>query len=572
METFNKAGLILAALVLTTGMASASPADLNLFQESSSTRIDSFTSYELNVENTGPTKDVYTLSSSSTSEITIAPQQVELETGASEAVNVWYNPDTGKDEGEYSFQLTATSRATGDSYSTTGLAEVIKDHQVDIEVANSRTACLGENAVYTVDVTNTGIQSEEFSLSSDFGQFSRSDLNLEDGETAEVTLEMSSDSPVERNFNIVAASKTSYAQDIENVQFNAVTCYDSEMSVTPGNQEVAAQTGAEFDISIDNLGTRDDTFTLSTSQGELSDTEIEVASGATETATLTVTPEELGSQTVEITSSGNSDSTQSVNLDVYNGMSSTVSFAESRRAICEDGETEFEATVTNDGEAEETFNLSSSMGELETSELSLEPGDSEEVEVAVNSSAGVGQHDVSLTSTASTFGEPSVSQTSTLTVENCWDLDMQVTPEVTSAGENRSAIYRINLNNTGTEENTYELSHEGPDWIEVRPEEVTVGAGETGTAYLYAGIPFQKQGEVEITANAEGTEVERSQTVRLLIGEEIEDAIESGENNLGSGFGDAITGAFTNMEGNTGKIGISVVAGVLITSVLLYFF
>lgn len=572
MKTWNKAGLVLAALVLTTGMAAASPASLNLFPESSSTRIDSFTSYELTVENTGPTKDVYTLSSSSSSEITIAPQKVELEPATSETVNVWYNPEVSKEEGDYSFELTATSRATGDSYSTTGTVEVIKDHQVDLRMENAKTACLGQKAVYTLEVENTGIQPEAFSVSSDFGQLSRTDLNLEDGETAEVTLEMSSSEPVERNFDVVVASKDSYAQDIENVQFNAVTCYDSELSVTPENQEVAAHTEAEFDVNLQNLGTKSDSFTLSTTQGEFSDNEIEVESGSTETATLTVTPEELGSQTIEIRSSGQSESVETVNIDVYNGMSSEISFEESRRTICEDGETTFTAEVSNTGEATETFNLSTSMGELENSELSLEPGDSEEVEISTNASAGVGQHDVRLTSTASTFGEPSVSSTSTLVVENCWDLDMQVVPEVTSAGENRSAIYRITLNNTGTKENTYELSKEGPEWVEIRPEEVTVAAGETETAYIYAGIPFQKKGEVEITAKAEGNQVTRTETARLLIGEEIEDAIESDENNLTRGFADSITGAFSSVEGDAGKIGISVVAGVLVTSVLLYFF
>lgn len=572
MKTFNKASLVLAALVLTTGMATASPADLNLFPETSDTRIDSFTSYELTVENTGPTKDVYTLSSSNTGEITIAPQKVELEPGNSETVNIWFNPDVDREEGRHSFDLTATSRATGDKYSTTGFVEVIKDHQVNVEVADSKTACLGQKAVYDVEITNTGIQKEGFSVSSDFGKLSQKEVNLEDGESTTVTLELSSDQPVERNFNVVVASKTSYAQDIENVQFNAETCYDSKVSVTPQNQKTAAYTPAEFKVTVRNLGTKADSFTLSASQGELSTTEVEVPSDGTSTATLTVTPEQLGQQTIDISAAGNSEAVNTVQLNAYNGMKSEVSFEENRRSICEDGETTFEAEVSNTGEATETFDLQTSVGTLETSEVQLQPGDSQEVEVDVNSSVGVGKHTVELTSTATTFDEPVTSSTSNLVVENCWDLDMQVVPEVTSAGENRSAIYQINLNNTGTKENTYELSHEGPEWVSVRPEEVTVGAGETGTAYMYAGIPFQKKGEIEITAKAEGTQVKKSQTVKLLIGKEIQDSIESEENNLAGGFADRVTGAFSEFEGEGSRVGISVVAGAVITGALLYFF
>jgi len=74
---------------------------------------------------------------------------------------------------------------------------------------------------------------------------------------------------------------------------------------------------------------------------------------------------------------------------------------------------------------------------------------------------------------------------------------MNVVPNVASAGENRSTIYEIQLNNTGTRENTYELSHEGPSWVDIRPQQVTIGAGESDTAYIYAGdsLPERRRGQ-----------------------------------------------------------------------------
>ncbi|MFT4892272.1 MAG: hypothetical protein ACI8Z7_000039 [Candidatus Nanohaloarchaea archaeon] len=569
MKFHNKLGFIIAATFLVSGLVSASPAALNLFPESSSARIDSFTSYELEVENTGPAKDVYTLSSSTPAEVTIAPQQVELDSGDSETVNVWFNPRTDRDEGTYTFQLTAESRASGDRFSETGTVEVIKDHQVDLTIENSKTACLGQKAVYDIEVENTGIQPEEFSVSSDFGQLSRNTVNLEDGETAELTLEMSSNSVVERNFEVVAASTTSYAQDIENVQFNAENCFDSEVSVTPETQETAAGTEAEFDVTVDNLGTRADDFTVETSQGELSDTSLDVSSGSSETATLTVTPEELGTTEIQVSASGNSQSSDTATLEAYNGMNSEISFENQERTICEDESTTFEAEIENTGEAEETFTLQANAGELQTSEVELGAGDSEEVEIEIPESTEVGTQQITLTSTASTFGEPSAQSSTTLAVENCWDLDMQVVPEVASAGENRSAIYKIHLNNTGTRENTYELSkEEGPEWVSIRPEEVTVAAGQTETAYIYAGVPFQKKGEVKITANAKGTDITRTKTVKLLIGQDVEESIESERNAVTGGFMDRVSVP----EGEAGRAGIAVVAGAAITAVVLYFF
>ena len=161
-QMFNKgkAAVLTTILIAFMATAAASPAELTVFPQQSSTEINSFTSFEVTVENTGPTEDVYTLTSSNPSEITIAPQRVpentntNLQPGESRTVNVWYNPGQDKDAGTYSFDITATSRASDDRYSTTGQVEVIKDHQVSLETADSKTVCLGEQAAYTVNVTN----------------------------------------------------------------------------------------------------------------------------------------------------------------------------------------------------------------------------------------------------------------------------------------------------------------------------------------------------------------------------------------------------------------------------------
>ncbi|PSH00062.1 MAG: hypothetical protein BRC28_01490 [Nanohaloarchaea archaeon SW_4_43_9] len=466
--------------------------------------------------------------------------------------------------------MTAESRASGDRFSETGTVEVIKDHQVEVNAEESKTVCLGQKAVYTVEVENTGIQPEEFSVTSDFGQLSRNSVNLEDGETAELTLEMSSDTPVERNFQVVTASKTSYAQDIQNVQFNAEECWNSEVSVTPESQETAAGTKTEYEVTARNLGTKADEFTLETTEGKLLKTSLDVPAGATRSTTLVVRPGELGSREITVSAAGNSESSNTVTLDSYNGMNSEINLENEARTICEDESTTFTAEVENTGEALESFNLEASTGDLQTSEVELAPGESQEVEVDTSGDLGVGEHEVRLTSTATTFGEPVKSSASTLTVENCWDLDMQVIPEVASAGENRSAIYKIRLNNTGTRENTYELSKEGPEWISVKPEEVTVAAGETETAYIYAGVPFQKKGEVKITAKAKGTEIEKSKKVKLLIEKDVEESIKDERNEVTGGFFDQVPSP--NLEGEAGKVGVAVTAGAAITAAVLFFF
>lgn len=573
----SKLGLLLALITLTTTIAAASPAEMYMFPSESDVRIDSFTEYEVEIENTGTTEDVYSISSPN-SEVTVQPSRVPnegtLAPGETETLNVWYNPDTDKDAGSYSFTIEAESRASGETYTAEGIANVIRGHDIEITGDSSQTVCRGENAEYQLVLENQGMQPEEFQLSTDRGELSQSRVNLAEGESRTVTLTTSSDTETETNFNFVAASTTSYAQDIQTLNLDVETCFDSEMSVTPQNREAAAYTEAEYDVSVRNLGTKADRFTLSASNGEFSENQVQVGAGATESVTLSYTPTELGTQSIDITAEGQSSSSQTVQLETYNGMEVDTSFAESSYNVCENEERTIEAQVENTGEATDTFSLSTNDGELETDEVELDPGESRNVEIGFDGSnyEEGSSATINLEAVSQSFSETTSSSSTTLNVDNCWDLEMNVVPTVLSAGENRSAVFEIKLENTGTQENTYSLDHEGPDWISVRPEEVTVAAGETEEAYIYAGIPYEKKGEVKITAEAVGTNVSKSEEVTLVVGDEVEDAIQDGENNLTGSFtqrASELVESLTNSSTLVKLLG-AILAGLILTGLILY--
>lgn len=568
-----------AIAILTTlliGAAAAVPAEMSIFPAESSTEINSFTSYEVTVENPGSTQDVYQLSSDAR-QVTIAPREVDLDAGERKTVNVWYNPDERMEAGAHDFRVTATSRASGDRSSVTGTANVIKDHEVSITTTELRTACLGEQVKYDVQVTNDGIQEEEFQIKADYGELSRNRVTLEPEETTTVTVTASSNSPTQENFNIVATSVTSYAQDQMNVDFSAERCFASEVEVTPESQNVAAHTEAEYEVTVRNTGTKADEFVLSTSLGEIDTDQVNIDSGNAVSATVSYTPTELGSEQLTVTADSTTESSETVELNTYNGMDLSTSFTEDQVNTCEDKETkEVLLNVENTGEAEELYTVSTSMGELEREELELTPGQSDVVAVNVNASELEEEetYNINAEVESTTFGEPVDTAATELYVENCWDVELNVVPEVASAGENRSTVFEIQVRNPGARENTYTLSREGPKWTEIKPEEITVDAGQTETSYLYAGAPFEKEGEVRITVDAEGNQASESQKVTLAVNKEIEEAILSEEGGNGitgafrgavSGIGDAIT-----ETGNAAKVAVSVVVGAALTGLVLF--
>lgn len=565
----------LATLMITTtillGLATASQAELTIFPEESSTEINSFTSYEVDIQNVGPVQDVYEIQHNYPGEISVAPRQVELESGETKTFNVWFNPRVTRDAGTYSFRIDADSRADGQTYSTNGRVTVIKDHQVEVSGDDSAVVCRGETARYDVTVTNDGIQQEEFALTTELGSLSRNRVNLEPDESTTVTLSVSNSEEVSETFNVRASSTTSYATHTMDATFDTETCYNSQISINPESAETAAYTPAEFDVTLQNMGTREDSFTLSSTRGELSTTSLVVSPGTTSVATVTYTPETVGEQQITVSAEGNSQASQTVTVNSYNGMSSNVQFDESQ-TVCRDETAGFEAEVMNDGEAQETYNLSTSLGTLEEDQLTLDAGDSEDVEVTVNSSGMEdGEHTVRLNSEATTFEGPTNSGQSTLTIENCWDVGLNIVPEIASAGENMSTIYEINVENPGTRENTYRLTHQGPEWISIKPEEVTVAPGQTETVYMYAGVPFQKKGEVEITAVAEGNEVRSTQTVDLVINEDVEEAIRSNEGSFVGRFSSSASGLYqaVTQADNISRGVAAIVAGLVITAIIL---
>jgi hypothetical protein len=569
----HKFTALLVTATMLLGLASASQADLTIFPQESSTEINSHTSYEVEVENIGPVKDVYEIQHNYPGEISVAPGQVELRPGQSETVNVWFDPNKDRSEGRYGFRIDAVSRAENTEYSTKGYVTVIHDYKTELDVSTtSQSVCRGDTATYDVEVTNEGIQDDTIEITSEVGDLSQNRLTLSPDQSREVELTVSSDEAMEENFQVKAAStRVSYSYDTADLYFRAEPCFQSEVEVTPQSQETAAYTEAEYKVTVGNTGTRADEFELSTNRGEIEDEELEVSAKSERTTTLTYTPTNLQEQEIQVTSEGNSESTSTVTVNPFNGMNSEVTFEESN-TVCR-GETEtYTATVENTGEAEEQFNLTANTGELSEPEVTLEPGEDEEVEVEVNSEGMEdGEHTVELESTATTFEQPTSTGTSTHTIENCWNVDINTVPNVASAGENMSTIYEINLENTGTRENTYELEHSGPSWIEIKPKEVTVQPGQTKTSYMYAGAPFEKKGEIEITAVAEGTGVRKTDTVTLVMNEDVEEAIRSDAGGLTGKFTNSISGLYQSvMESDNMTRGlVAIIAGLVITVIIL---
>ncbi len=565
---------ILTSILIIAGTAVAAPAEVQIFPDNPGVEINHFGEYQIDITNPGTSQDTYTVTSSE-HRLTVRPQQVTLEPGETSRVNAWFDPTEEMQAGTYTFPLKVTS-SDGQTTSKTLSANIIKEHQTSVQAPETVTTCLSGETTVEVEVTNDGIQEETFQVISRQGSPETQQVTLQPDESRTVEITLSSDSALQETFNIISTSTSSYAQDSTEVNWNVENCYDSQLNVESEDVSGPAASTTTLEMSIENLGTREDTFNLETSYGELNTDQLTVDSGSSETFEIEVSPDQPETRQIEVTATGESQATRTIGFEAYNGMSSAVSYENSNPAVCEEySDEEVSFSVENTGELEETFTVSTDAGNLSEDSVQLEPSESETLEQSINPAAmaGEGTSEISVTSTASTFGSPVTTATASVDLQNCWDASLNVVPEVTSVGENRSTVYEIELTNTGTRQNNYTLRKEGPDWTSIQPGSLNIQPGETRTSYLYAGAPFEKQGEVKISVIAEGTEIVEERTVTLRVDEEIRRSILNGRD-LSS-----ITGRFTESVSNlTGievsmpdnRILISLVLGLLLAAGVLY--
>ncbi|MFB6077024.1 MAG: hypothetical protein ABEK12_02750, partial [Candidatus Nanohaloarchaea archaeon] len=67
-------------------------------------------------------------------------------------------------------------------------------------------------------------------------------------------------------------------------------------------------------------------------------------------------------------------------------------------------------------------------------------------------------------------------------------------PRINTASGINTTLIDLRLRNNGTRRNTYTIQVDGPDWVDIRPRQLAVPAGETGTAYLYAAPDYASNG------------------------------------------------------------------------------
>ncbi len=286
----TKAALIaFIAILALIPFGAAAEADANLRAFSSEACPTGSAKYAVDITNPGNAQDTYTVSVNEEWS-TVAPSTVEVAGGETETAYIWLQPPASMEPGSYSFQVEVDSSNTGETEILTGTLDVLSCRDVELSVDNpSQTVCRGETATYNVQVMNNGRATETYDLSTDADVVLSDDqVTLEPGESTTVQLAASGSSAGTADITVHAESTTSFASDSTTVEFTAEQCKSVDLFLTPSENTVCEGEPAEFRATVQNTGSVEDSYSLSTNVEGATVPDITLEPGESETFRINV--------------------------------------------------------------------------------------------------------------------------------------------------------------------------------------------------------------------------------------------------------------------------------------------
>lgn len=236
-------------------------------------------------------------------------------------------------------------------------------------------------------------------------------------------------------------------------------------------------------ILLQNTGNIEDTFEISSTKGVISNKTLALKSKETREIILSLSPAE-GAEDVTINAASTVSYAKASEKLTFSGRkcySSGLSFEPKNTKTCVGDEAAFAVKISNNGERGDVFALSSNIGNLSLSTVEV-PANATRTAVLTVVPDKTGTQEIAVEAVSPNARQ---SAKSTLEAEKCYSFGVSVAPETLRTENYSGLISTVVIRNTGARQDTYTVSLEGTPWMEVSPEQVTVGPNSTKEAYIY---------------------------------------------------------------------------------------
>lgn len=380
--------------------------------------------------------------------------------------------------------------------------------------AGNGQACVTESASYSIQLTNTGPASDRYELNvdgpwKDSATFSSSTVRVDEGATDTLFLWIQVPESADRSehgFTVSARSSNTGRTASDGGTVEVLSCRSVSIEPEDASQTVCRGNDAVYSFEVENDGQVEETYHLTADFGTLSEESVTLAPGEEETVTLTASSMEAAERSIQVRAE--SDASYAADTTTVDFVSEEcrgveVAIAPEESTICRSDSFLLTASTTNTGEITDDYVLA--IGE-ETYNLTLDAGETETVEREFAGTDIEGNVQVSVQSRS--HPDVRTSAVSDITVNACHD--MSLTPTSVPPETANRTLMELALVNNGTQENTYHMQIDGPDWMDVRPLNATMEPGEESTVYVYMAPDFFGDGFFTATLVGEGEGIRKT--------------------------------------------------------------
>ncbi|MDY6773864.1 MAG: hypothetical protein SVS85_01575 [Candidatus Nanohaloarchaea archaeon] len=322
-------------------------------------------------------------------------------------------------------------------------------------------------------------------------------------------------SPGDYSFTVHLRSSNTGKTVQKSGEITVLSC--RSVSVTPEkDMRTACRTEeAVYTFEVDNKGKVEETYTLSSSYGTLSRNTLTLQPGEEEEVELTVSSGESTNRSIEFraesTTSYASD-TASVRFVAEKCRGVSLSVAPDSAEVCSSDTVLVTASVTNTGSINDSYVLE--IGGIKQN-ISLGAGNTTTVERRFTASAVEGS--LHVTARSRTLSSVVDSGISDITTHRCYGLSLESDIQDRPLESVNRTVLDLTLLNNGTRSNNYTLKLDGPEWMDVRPANLTLSPGGKAPAYVYLAPGFFSEGSYTSVLVVSGQGVRETVEMNLTV-------------------------------------------------------
>jgi uncharacterized membrane protein len=373
---------------------------------------------------------------------------------------------------------------------------------VSLAAQASAQTCVGQTVVKSLSIANTGTEDDTYSIASSNPDWVQVDdsITIEAGQTVSVDVAVTPQLVGTNTYTITIFGSKDTPKTITASE-TAVECRDVTIIGAPSEITACQGIDAVFDVIIKNGGQITDTFDVSSSIGSIEQPRVTLEPDESRSMKLVVDTGELtdGMDIHISAASGNVVDTHSMSLVIRNCFSAQMTIGPKDLSQCPSDSVGYQIFLKNTGELEDEY-LLTIMDEV-TQTVKLDPEESRFFNFTLPLETGQGSMDIAVTAESD---HVSLRDSATLTIrpaEECYTVRLD--SSTVNVEQCSAKAVPISLRNVGSETQTFRLNIDGPEWVYLSTDKVSVEPGQEDEAYLYISPLFETDTDsYKITINS----------------------------------------------------------------------